>query len=88
MEKKPAKTVAERQKEYRRRQRYGMQNLNLWIDAGAFKALQTLAAEAECSQREILENLLHAEQFKRTNARIEGLEAEKLLSNKNKDVTQ
>lgn len=88
MEKPPAKTVAERQKKYRKEHRFQKQNLNIWIDASAFKSLQRLALDANCSQREILEKLLHAEEFKKTTARLDALEAEKLLSNENSIVTK
>ena len=53
-------TNAQRQANYRERQKFAKQNrrLNAWVDASAMVALEKLAAGHGATQREVLEALL------------------------------
>lgn len=53
-------TGAERQRAYRVRQRYreNRKQINVWVDSGAFFALERLARRNSVTQREMLEQLI------------------------------
>ena len=53
-------TNAQRQANYRERQKFGKQNrrLNAWVDSEAMAALEELAKGHQATQRQVLEALL------------------------------
>jgi hypothetical protein len=82
-----AKTVAERQKEYRAKRPFagedgnGERRLNTWVSTRAYLALDRLAERYDVTKREMLERLVIAEDEKiLSSMKLDSPEGEKYLA--------